>query len=128
MQQYLPLLARTFLSIIFIRSGCLKIFSFAATQGYMATQGIPSGLTGVLLGAAIVLELLGGFLVLLGYRARWGAIVLMIFLIPATLIFHTNFAENIQVIQFFKNLAIMGGLLMIVTYGAGPLSLEANHQ
>ena len=124
MQTYIPLIARTFLSIIFLRSGITKIMGFAGTQEYMAAQGIPSGLTGMLLVAAIALELLGGLSVLLGYRARWGAIALIIFLIPATLIFHINFADSMQVIQFFKNLAIMGGLLMLVVYGSGPMSLD----
>ena len=126
MQKYVPLIARTFLSVIFLRSGLVKIFGFAGTQEYMTTQGIPMELTGVLLIGAIILEIAGGVSVLLGYQARWGAIALLIFLVPATLIFHTNFADNIQVIQFLKNLAIMGGLLMVVTYGSGPLSVGSN--
>lgn len=63
---------------------------------------------------------------MLGYKARWGAIALIIFLIPATIIFHTNFAEPMQTIAFMKNLAILGGLLMIVEYGAGRIALERN--
>ncbi len=128
MQKYTPLVARTFLSIIFLRSGITKIFGFAGTQEYMASQGIPTGLTGVLLLAAIVLEILGGLSVLLGYRARWGAIALLVFLVPTTLIFHTDFADSMQVIQFLKNLAIVGGLLMIVSYGSGPLSCDPKEQ
>lgn len=61
---------------------------------------------------------------MLGYKARSGAIALAVFLIPATLIFHTNFADRIQQIMFMKNLAILGGLLMIIQYGAGRISLD----
>lgn len=73
---------------------------------------------------AIVVEVAGGLAVLLGYKARWGAIALALFLIPATWIFHTNFADQMQAIHFMKNLAIMGGLLAIVQSGSGRMSLE----
>jgi putative oxidoreductase len=66
----------------------------------------------------------GGLSVLLGYKARLGALLLIGFLIPATLIFHTNFSEPQQEIQFMKNLGLMGGLLMVVAFGAGPVSLD----
>lgn len=124
MERYIPLVARIFLSVIFIRSGFLKLLGFGATQGYMAANGIPQGLTGPLLVITIIVEILGGLSVLLGYRARWGALALCGFLLPATLIFHTNFTDNIQVIQFFKNIAIMGGLLMVYAQGSGSASLD----
>ncbi len=89
----------------------------------MAANGVPLALTGLLLVSSIIMELGGGLSVLLGYKARWGAIALIIFLVPTTLIFHTNFAEEMQVIQFVKNLAIVGGLLMVVYLGSGPVSL-----
>jgi putative oxidoreductase len=124
MQKYIPLIARAFLAAIFLRSGFEKITGFAGTQQYMAKSGIPLQLTGLLLVGAIVFELLGGFSVLLGYKARWGSILLILFLIPATLIFHTDFADRMQIIQFMKNLAILGGLLMVYYYGSGPISLD----
>lgn len=123
MQNLIPLIARILLSAIFLRSGIGKIIDFAGTQQSMASAGIP--LTGFFLVGAIVFELVGGISVLLGYKARWGAIALTIFLIPATLIFHTNFADSMQVSQFMKNLAILGGLLMVVAYGPGSISLDA---
>lgn len=123
MQNVIPLIARILLSAIFLRSGIGKIIGFAGTQQSMASAGIP--LTGLFLFGAIVFELVGGISVLLGYKARWGAIVLIIFLIPATLIFHTDFADSMQVGQFMKNLAILGGLLMVVAYGPGSISLDA---
>ncbi len=122
---YIPLVARIFLSVIFLRSGISKILDFGGTQQFMAANGIPLALTGLLLVGSIILELAGGLSVLLGYKARWGAIALIVFLIPTTLIFHTNFAEEMQVIQFLKNLALIGGLLMVVYFGSVPVSIDA---
>ena len=89
------------------------------------------GLIPVLLPAAAVLELAGGLSLLLGFRARLGALALVLFLVPTTLIFH-NFwayqgpeAQN-QMIHFMKNLALMGGLLVVVGLGAGPCSFDAS--
>jgi putative oxidoreductase len=124
MQKYLPLVARTLVAAIFVRSGITKILGFAGTRGYMAANGIPQTMTLPLLILTIIVEIIGGLCVFLGFKARWGALALFLFLIPATLIFHTNFADQIQTIQFFKNLAIMGGLLMVCAYGSGSLSLE----
>jgi putative oxidoreductase len=124
MQKYLPLVARTLVAAIFVRSGITKILGFAGTWGYMAANGIPQTMTLPLLILTIIVEIIGGLCVFLGFKARWGALALFLFLIPATLIFHTNFADQIQTIQFFKNLAIMGGLLMVCAYGSGSLSLE----
>ena len=123
MKNYIPLLARILLSAIFLWSGLGKIMDFTGTQQQMAAIGIP--LTGLFTVSAIVFELVGGLLVLLGYQARWGAIALVVFLFPTTLIFHTNFAERMQVIQFLKNSAILGGLLMVAYFGSGPVSLDA---
>lgn len=122
---YIPLAARIFLSVIFLRSGIGKILDFGGTQQQIAGQGMPLALAGLLAAGAIIFELAGGLSVLLGYKARWGAIALIIFLVPTTLIFHTNFAEEMQVIQFLKNLAIVGGLLMVVYFGSGPVSVDS---
>ncbi|MEP0881824.1 DoxX family protein [Trichocoleus sp. ST-U3] len=122
MEKYIPLIARAFLAAIFLKSGFDKITGFSGTQQFMASKGLP--LTALLLVAAIILELAGGLSVLLGYKARWGAIALIIFMIPATLIFHTDFADRMQVIAFMKNLAIIGGLLMVYYIGSGPISLD----
>lgn len=118
----IPLIARILLAAIFFRSGLGKLLDPAGTQQFMAGAGIP--LTPLFLAGAIVSELGGALSVLLGYKARWGAIALIIFLIPATLIFHTNFADSMQINQFLKNLAIIGGLLMVTYSGPGPISLD----
>ena len=118
---YLSLLARIFLSAIFIWSGINKILHPIATQENMSAHGMP--LTSVFLVGAIALEILGGLSVLLGIKTRWGAAMLIVFLIPATLIFHTNFSTEIEQAMFFKNIAMLGGLLMLIQYGGGNLSL-----
>ena len=92
MQRYLPFIGRILIALIFILSASGKIADFGGTQAYMAQYGMPA--TGLLLVGAIALELFGGLSVLLGFRARWGAIALFVFLIPATLIFHTDFATG----------------------------------
>ncbi|MBD1866361.1 DoxX family protein [Cyanobacteria bacterium FACHB-471] len=122
LQKIIPLIARTCLAVIFLRSGAGKVLDFAGTQEQIAGAGLP--LAALMTVGAIVFELVGAVLVLLGYKAKWGALLLILFLIPTTLLFHTNFAEGMQVTQFFKNLAILGGLLMVTAFGSGPLSLE----
>jgi putative oxidoreductase len=124
MQKFIPLIARVFIATIFLYSGYGKIPGFSGTQQFMAANGIPAGLTGILLIGAIICELFGGLSVLLGYKARWGAIALLVFLIPTTLIFHNNFAERSELLAFLKNLGLIGGLLMVYYFGSGPLSLD----
>lgn len=124
MQRYIPLIARVFLTVIFFKSAFDKITGFGGTQQFMAANGIPQALTGLLLVGAIVAELGGGLSVLLGYKARWGALALIVFMIPTTLIFHNNLGDRMQLTQFLKNLSLIGGLLMVYSFGAGPISLD----
>ena len=123
MKDFIPLAARVLISQIFLMSVLNKIMDPAGTQQYMAAYGMP--FTGFFLLGAIALELGGGLSLLLGYKTRWGAIALVIFLIPTTLIFHTKFSDRVQAIMFMKNLAILGGVLMTGYFGPGPLSLDA---
>ncbi|NJN59045.1 MAG: DoxX family protein [Leptolyngbyaceae cyanobacterium SL_5_9] len=118
----IPLVSRILLSAIYLVSGVNKILNPAGTQEYMAANGM--FWTGLFLVVAIAIELAGGLSLLLGYKTRLGAIALIIFLIPATLIFHTNFAEPIQQIMFLKNLGLLGGLLLVMQYGPGRISLD----
>ncbi len=115
LRPWLNRMGRLFLSAIFIRSAITKILAPQATQAYMAQFQVP----GWLLIPTILVLLLGGLSVLVGYKARWGAACLIGFLIPATLIFHTDFSKNIEVIQFWKNLALIGGLLLVIANDAG---------
>ncbi len=126
-QPIVLVVARVLLSAIFLMSGVGKIFDFSGATAYMEANGMP--LAALFLVGAIVFEIVGGLFILLGYKAQIGALMLVIFLIPTTLIFH-NFwgvAEEMQqaeTIQFMKNLAIMGGLLMVLSFGPGSMSLE----
>lgn len=130
---YAPLVGRLLITFIFLRSGIGKIGSFSGVAGNMAAKGMPYA--EVFLAGAIVLEIVGGVCVLLGWKARWGALALLIFLIPATLIFHNFWAidpaqareVSNQTNHFFKNLTIMGALIFIIGMGSGPLSLERSH-
>ncbi len=124
-----PLLGRLFLAAIFLNSGIDKVFNYDATVRSMTTRGMP--LPELLAVPAIVLELAGSLMVLLGWKARWGALALILFTIPATLYFHAfwNYPQAQYINQFhhfFKNLAIVGGLLMVLGMGSGPLSLDRN--
>jgi putative oxidoreductase len=120
LQSFIPLLSRLLLAAIFLKSGIEKLLDPTATQTYMQGNGVP----GILLWPTIAVLLAGGLSVLCGYRAKWGALLLVGFLIPTTVIFHTNFSDSSQQIQFFKNLGLMGGLLMVWSYGSGPFSVD----
>jgi len=115
LRRWLTRMGRLFLSAIFIRSAITKILDPQGTQAYMAKFQVP----GWLLIPTILVLLLGGLSVLVGYKARWGAAFLIGFLIPATLIFHTDFSKKIEVIQFWKNLALIGGLLLVMADDSG---------
>jgi putative oxidoreductase len=123
MKNPVPLIARILLSAIFIQSGVGKIMDPSGTQQYMAAYGMP--LTGLFLIGAIFCEIFGSLSILLGFKARLGATLLVIFMIPTTLIFHTKLSDQVQMIMFMKNLAIIGGLLMVAYFGSGPISLDA---
>ncbi len=118
---------RTLLSLIFIVSGWGKITGFAATAGYIASRGMP--LPELMAAGAIAVELLGGLALLAGFRTRWVALIIFLFLIPTTLIFHNpaglggQEAQG-QMIHLMKNLAIMGGMLMVFAFGPGRYSLD----
>jgi putative oxidoreductase len=120
--------ARFLLAAIFVASGFGKIADFSGTQGYMASVGMPA--TALFLVGAILIEVLGGFALVVGYRARVAALALIGFLVPATILFHAFWAAppeaaQMQMINFMKNLALMGGLLFVAASGAGAFSLDA---
>jgi putative oxidoreductase len=122
-----PLVGRCMLGLIFVISGFGKITNFAGTAAYMASKGMP--LSQVLLVAAIAVELGGGLMLMAGWKARWAALAIFLFIIPTTLVFHQFWAVDAaqaqnQMIHFLKNIAIMGGMLYVVAHGPGPLSLD----
>ena len=114
------LLGRIGLSLIFLISGWGKIAGYAATQGYMESQGVP----GALLPLVIALELGGGLAILAGFYTRWAALALAGFSLVAAVVFHANLADQVQAIMFWKNFAIAGGFLMLAANGPGALSFD----
>lgn len=121
------LIARILISFIFIFSGITKFMNFDATAQMMAAKGIT--LAPFFLVVAGSLEILGGLAILLGFYTRIGALLLIVFLIPTTLIFHDfwNFQGDemqMQMSNFLKNITIMGGLLYVACTGAGKLSID----
>ena len=117
--EVLALVGRLFLAIIFLAAAFGKITNFDGTVQYMEAHGMPAA--SFFCVAAIMIEGLGSISLILGYRSRWGASALSIFLIAATWVFHTAPDQRIQLL---KNLAILGGLLNVIALGPGPISLE----
>ena len=117
------LTGRILLAAIFILSGASKLADPAGTIGYIASAGLP--LPQLAFAGAAAVELLGGLALVLGYRTRIVALALAIFSILAALSFHSALADQNQFIHFFKNIAMAGGLLQIVAFGGGRLSLDA---
>jgi putative oxidoreductase len=122
-QGVLPLVGRILVATIFILSGLSKIGAPAATQGYIAAMGLPAPLLAYI--GAIVMELGGGLLLLVGYRTKVVAAALAVFSIVTAFVFHHALADQNQMIHFLKNLAMAGGLLQFVAYGAGRISLDS---
>lgn len=124
----LLVVGRILISIIFLTSGYGKITGFSGTAAFMESKGMP--LASLLLVGAIAVELLGGLSLLLGIKARWGALALFLFLIPTTLIFHAFWGladaqeAHQQYLAFMKNLTIMGGLLAVAAAGAPQPGLD----
>lgn len=111
---------RVLLATLFLLAGAGKLGAYSATAAYMSSAGVP----GALLPVVIVTELGGALALILGWRTRIVAALLAGFSVLTALIFHNNFADQMQMINFLKNLSIAGGLLLLVVNGAGPFSLD----
>jgi len=120
MNKYSSVVARILLSHIFILAGILKITGYAGSQGYMESVGVP----GILLPLVIILELGGGLALLVGWQTRLISYTVAAFTVIAAIIFHSNLADQMQMIMFMKNFAIAGGLLLLAEHGAGAYSLD----
>ena len=120
LQAFSALLGRLFLAMIFIQSGLSKMSDYAATQDYMDAMGVSSAL----LPLVIVLEVVGGIAIVIGFKARLVALAMAGFSLLSALLFHTNFSDQTQTIMLMKNIAIAGGFLMIVAHGAGAYALD----
>ena len=120
MNNYGSLVGRVFISALFLMAGVSKITGYASTQGYMQAMGVPE----VLLPLVIVLEVLGSFAIIIGYKTKVTAFLLAGFSIISAFVFHFNFADQMQSVMFMKNIAIAGGFLFLVVNGPGLLSLD----
>ena len=117
------LAGRILIGVLFVMSGLSKLAAPGATQGYIASVGLPAPV--VAFAVAAVVETLGGALLIAGVRTRLVAIGLAIFTLATAVIFHNNFADQNQMIHFMKNIAIVGGLLQVVAFGGGKFSVDA---
>jgi putative oxidoreductase len=120
MTSTIQLLGRIMLALIFILAGISKIQDPAGTAGYMQSVGLPA----ILLWPTIALEVIGGICVAIGFQTRIAAFALAIFSIAAAVIFHRNFADQMQMILFLKNIAMAGGLLLLATSERTGFSLD----
>lgn len=118
----LSLAGRLFIALIFLASAFGKITNFDGTLQYMEAHGLP--MANLLCVAAIAVETLGSVALILGYKTRWGAAGLAVFIVTVTAVFHTTPNQPEQRIQLLKNLAILGGLLNLIAHGPGDVSLE----
>ena len=124
--KYLVLLGRLFFAAIFIMAGPMHFTK--ADIAYGASQGVP--LASIVVPISGVIALLGGLSILVGYKARYGAWLLVLFLVPVTIMMHNFWAESdpaaksLQQIMFMKNLSMLGAAMLIAYLGSGPLSLD----
>ena len=124
----LPALGRVLLALIFVLGGIGKLGTIAATSAQMASQGIPY--SNILVWAAVALELGGGLMLMTGLFARCVALVLFFYTLALALIFHAYWAvpaaaARTQHAAFFEHIAMMGGMLYVVAFGAGAYSIDA---
>lgn len=113
-------LGRIFIALIFVISGWNKLFAYTDIQGYMVSMGV----SGELLPFVIGIELLAGIALIIGWQTRAAALVLAGFSIVSAVIFHMDLTDQIQFIMFMKNIAIAGGLLLLVANGPGAYALD----
>jgi putative oxidoreductase len=120
---FLPATGRILLSAIFLVSGAGKIAAPAATLATIVAAGLP--LPPVAYAAATAVEVVGGVLLVVGYRSRLVALLLAAFAVATAVTFHAALGDQNQMFHFLKNLAMAGGLLQVAAFGAGPFSLDA---
>lgn len=124
---FTPLAGRILMSVMFLVSGFFKIGAYSQTVAYSASKGLP--MASVAIACAAVLELAGGLAILVGFQTKIAAWLLFLYLIPVTFLFHNFWAmqgaeQQQNMINFLKNVSIMGGLVILASNGAGPYSVD----
>jgi putative oxidoreductase len=120
--RYLPFAGRLMIGLPFAMSGLSKLGAYTATTGMISAVGLP--VPPLAFAVSVAIELGGGLLLIAGYRARYVAAALALFSLATALSFHSNFADQNQMIHFLKNVMMAGGLLQIAAFGAGALSID----
>jgi putative oxidoreductase len=128
MNHVLNVLGRLLIAALFLPAGLSKITGFEGTVGYIGSMGLPAPALGAVI--AIAVEVLGGLALIVGWQTRIASLVLALFTLAASVIFHAYWAapaEQAFVVQllFFKNIAVIGGLLILAAQGPGAFSLDA---
>jgi putative oxidoreductase len=116
------LIGRLLLAALFLYDGWIVVNNYGATADYLAQFGVPP----LMLVPALILQVVGGLLIAVGWNARLAALALSLFCISTALIFHSQFGDPNEAIQFWKDLAIAGGLLILAAHGAGAFSLDSH--
>lgn len=127
-QNSLALVGRLLLALLFLPAGISKIAGFAGTTGYIASKGLPLPELGVII--AILVEVGGSLALIAGFRIRMAALALAVFTLVATFLFHNFWGvpadqAMVQQLMFYKNIAVVGGLLLLAAHGAGAWSMDA---
>jgi putative oxidoreductase len=120
MTNILDLLGRILISVLFFLNGVFKISNYEGTISWMESFGMP----GMFLIPAIILEVAGPILIIIGYKTKLASGLLSLFCIATAIIFHNDFADQMQFTSFLKNIALAGGFLILYVNGAKSLSLD----
>ena len=121
MRNILDLCARILISVLFFLNGIFKIMKYDGAVSWMESYGIP----GLLIIPAIILEIVGPILIILGYKTKITAAILSVFCLVTAIIFHNDFGNQMQLTSFLKNIAIAGGFLFLVVNGSKKFSLDS---
>lgn len=121
-QDAVALIGRLLLAALFILAGVNKLGSAQGTVGFIESVGLP--LAEPIYYATVALEIIGGLVLAVGYKARYAAAALGLFSIAAAAVFHSDFGDQSQVTSFLKNLSLAGGLFYVFAFGPGRLSLD----
>ena|SRR5664279_226098 len=131
LQNPLSLVGRILLAFLFLPAGIGKLTGFAGTVGYIASVGLPMPQVAAVI--ALIVEIVGGIALIAGFGTRFAALALAVFTLAASIFFHNFWAlpadqQMIPQLLFFKNIAVIGGLLTLAAWGAGAWSLDARRK